>query len=76
MRGRSGHGEALPKPGLISALRGPEDRLRACYLKLPAADLKATLFLVTTSILTAVSFRAFGPGGRRCPEWGAIVVFR
>lgn len=64
MRGRSGHVEALPKTGRISALasrRGAYERVTKDLQRQDSLRLKS---LVTSSPLKAALFRASGPERR------------
>ena len=87
LRRRSGHDEALPKSGRISALAGRQGRLRACYSKLSATLLTATQELVTTSIIKSDVVPGLRPGAAslfsggsrlrccRCARSAVLIVF-
>jgi hypothetical protein len=76
VRGRSGHVEALAEDGAYLRVSGPQGRLRACYGRLSADYFQRPDFLVTSSILKAMLFRASGPGRRRFLGWERQRSFR
>lgn len=86
LRRRSGHDEALPKSGRISALAGREGRLRACTQHLQRHHSQPLRILVTTSIIKsdvvpalwagAASLFSGGPRlrRRRCARSAVLIV--
>ncbi len=62
LRRRSGHDEALPKSGRISALAGRQGRLRACTQHLQRHHSQPLRILVTTSIIKSDGVPGLRPG--------------
>lgn len=62
LRRRSGHDEALPKSGRISALAGRQGRLRACTHNVQRHCLQRLRTLVTTSIIKSDGVPGLWPG--------------
>ena len=79
MRGRSGHVEALPKTGRISALASRQGAYERVTPYLPRHYVQQLRSLVTSSPLKAALFRASGPGrrgfsGAEWPHGGRVLA--